>query len=52
MNSVKFPDLGQHNKAILQGLLGMTDDEYALLVEGHLQVDYLQPDGTPSRRSF
>jgi hypothetical protein len=33
---------------IFKDLLGLTDDEYdALVEEGHISLDYLQPDGTP-----
>ena len=48
MRFEELPVLGGHNEAIFKGLLGMTDEEYTLLVEGgHIQLDYLQPDGTP-----
>ena len=43
-----LPVLGGDNEAIFKGLLGMSDADYELLVEdGHIQLDYLQPDGTP-----
>jgi crotonobetainyl-CoA:carnitine CoA-transferase CaiB-like acyl-CoA transferase len=43
-----LPILGGDNEAIFKDLLGMTDDEYAAFAEkGHIQLDYLQPDGTP-----
>ena len=48
MRYEELPILGGHNEVIFKGLLGMTDDEYGLLVDGgHIQLDYLQPDGTP-----
>ena len=43
-----LPVLGGDNEAIFKGLLGMSDADYELLVDdGHIQFDYLQPDGTP-----
>ena len=43
-----LPVLGGDNEAIFKGVLGMSDADYELLVEdGHIQLDYLQPDGTP-----
>ena len=43
-----LPVLGGDNEAIFKGLLGMSDADYELLVEGgHIQLDYLQPDGIP-----
>ena len=48
MRYEELPILGGHNEVIFKDLLGMTDDEYGLLVDGgHIQLDYLQPDGTP-----
>ena len=47
LNFGEIPTLGQHNKAVLQDLLNKSDDEYRELeADGHLQVDYLLPDGT------
>ena len=46
-----LPVLGGDNEAIFKGLLGMSDADYELLVEdGHIQLDYLQPDGTPYQK--
>jgi len=43
-----LPVLGGDNENIFKDLLGMTDSEYnALVEEGHISSDYLQPDGTP-----
>jgi crotonobetainyl-CoA:carnitine CoA-transferase CaiB-like acyl-CoA transferase len=43
-----LPVLGRDNVAVYQGLLGMSDEEYAdFSVEGHISNDYLMPDGTP-----
>ena len=43
-----LPVLGGDNEAVFKDLLGMSDAEYELMVEdGHIQLDYLQPDGTP-----
>ena len=43
-----LPVLGGDNETIFKDLLGLTDDEYdALVEEGHISLDYLQPDGTP-----
>ena len=43
-----LPVLGGDNETIFKELLAMTDDEYDVLVEeGHISLDYLQPDGTP-----
>ena len=43
-----LPVLGGDNENIFKDLLGMTDSEYdALVEEGHISFDYLQPDGTP-----
>ena len=40
--------LGDANEYVYRDLLGMGDDEYAALdADGHLSLDYLQPDGTP-----
>ena len=47
LNFGEIPTLGQHNKVVLQDLLNKSDDEYRELeADGHLQVDYLLPDGT------
>ena len=47
LNFGEIPTLGQHNKAVMQDLLNKSDDEYRELeADGHLQVDYLLPDGT------
>jgi len=42
------PLLGEHNRHVYQGVLGLTDEEYsALEADGHISADYLGPDGTP-----
>tara|TARA_B100001769_G_C22106900_1_gene598094 strand:+ start:124 stop:1260 length:1137 start_codon:yes stop_codon:yes gene_type:complete len=42
-----LPVLGGDNEAVFKDLLGMSDADYQLMVEdGHIQLDYLQPDGT------
>jgi len=43
-----LPVLGGDNQAVFQGVVGLTDSEYAALAaDGHLSADYLGPDGTP-----
>ena len=43
----QLPVLGGDNEAILKGVAGLSDDEYATLeADGHLSRDYLAPDGT------
>ncbi|MEZ5236057.1 MAG: CoA transferase [Acidimicrobiales bacterium] len=40
--------LGADNRAVYQGVAGLSDEEYAALgADGHLSEDYLGPDGTP-----
>jgi crotonobetainyl-CoA:carnitine CoA-transferase CaiB-like acyl-CoA transferase len=42
-----LPVLGEHNEEVFRELLGMSEDEYRQLdADGHLQTDYLTPDGT------
>ncbi len=43
-----LPVLGGDNRAVFQGVLGLSDSEYtALAADGHLAADYLGPDGQP-----
>ena len=43
-----LPTLGAHNRAVLQGVAGLSDEEYAALeADGHLSEDYLAADGSP-----
>ncbi|MEM7272331.1 MAG: CoA transferase [Actinomycetota bacterium] len=43
-----LPVLGGDNEAVLKGIAGLTDEEYTDLDEGgHLQVDYVDPEGKP-----
>ena len=43
-----LPTLGGDNEAVLKGLLGYSDDEYATLeADGNIATSYLAPDGTP-----
>ncbi len=42
------PGLGEDNEYVYQELLGLTDEEYAgLRDEGHISLDYLDPQGRP-----
>ncbi len=41
------PLMGEHNREVFQGLVGMSQEEYAALEEdGNFSGDYLNPDGT------
>ena len=43
-----LPVLGGDNRAILQGLLGLSDQDYADLEEGgHISLDYVDAAGDP-----
>lgn len=43
-----IPPLGADNEAVLRGVLGLSDDEWAALEQdGHFSGDYLGPDGKP-----
>ena len=43
-----IPRLGEHNRDVYQGVLGMTDEEYAALeADGHIAHDYLDANGAP-----
>ena len=43
-----IPILGGDNEAILKGIVGLSDEEYAdLEADGHLSLDYLDPEGKP-----
>jgi hypothetical protein len=40
--------LGGDNEAVLKGVAGLSDEEYAdLAADGHLSLDYLDPEGNP-----
>jgi crotonobetainyl-CoA:carnitine CoA-transferase CaiB-like acyl-CoA transferase len=44
----RLPVLGGDNEAVLKGVAGLSDDDYAdLEANGHLAGDYLDPDGNP-----
>lgn len=44
----QLPVLGGDNEAILKGLAGLTDDEYAdLEAAGHISLDYVDAEGNP-----
>jgi crotonobetainyl-CoA:carnitine CoA-transferase CaiB-like acyl-CoA transferase len=44
----ELPVLGGDNEAILKGLAGLTDDEYAdLEAAGHISLDYVDAEGNP-----
>lgn len=43
-----LPVLGGDNRAVLQDIVGLTDEEYAALeADGHLSLDYLDSEGNP-----
>ncbi len=44
----ELPVMGGDNEAILKGVAGLSDAEYeALAADGHLSLDYLDPEGNP-----
>lgn len=43
-----LPVLGGHNREVLQGLLGLSDEDYAdLEAGGHISLDYVDAEGNP-----
>ena len=43
-----LPVLGGHNEEVFRDVAGLSSAEYQTLIDdGHIQTDYLAPDGNP-----